>query len=95
MGWLGPVINVVAVFLLWDQGGFWLISAICAGVVGFWSWGVMHNYAVEEAKRRSDYTGEFYDLTPEEAAAVPDWLAKVNFAAFAVGVVLLIVGFII
>ncbi|MCY4584796.1 MAG: hypothetical protein OXB98_02040 [Bryobacterales bacterium] len=55
----------------------------------------MHNYAVEEAKRRSDYTGEFYDLTPEEAAAVPDWLAKVNFAAFAVGVVLLIVGFIV
>ncbi len=93
MGWLGPLINAIAAFLLWDAGGLWATCAICTAVVGFWSWGVMHNYAVEEAKKRSDYTGEFYDLTHEEVSTVPDWLTKINFVTFVVGVVLLIVGF--
>ena len=43
------------------------------------TYGIMHNYATESAKKRLDYSGKFYDFTHRDADAIPDWLAQVNF----------------
>jgi len=61
----------------------------------FWSWGVMHNYATEMAKRRSSYTGGFYDLTEREVEAVPDWIAGVNLLFSLGSVALLVTGIVL
>jgi hypothetical protein len=39
----------------------------------------MHNYATEEAKKRSGYNGDFYDITAREASSVPSWITILNF----------------
>ena len=52
----------------------------------------MHNIATKFAKRRPDYSGGFYDLTPEEIEAVPDRIAIVNMALALLGVVLLVIS---
>jgi hypothetical protein len=38
----------------------------------------MHTFATEVAKRRPNYTGSFYDITPKEADSVPNWIASLN-----------------
>jgi hypothetical protein len=79
MGWLQVLLGAIAAILFWRDGS--LVLAILAAVAcigSFWSWGVMHNYATEEAKKRSDYSGSFYDITPSEADSVPNWVAGVN-----------------
>ncbi len=95
MGWLGLVISVVAVWLLWDNGGIWLAAAIAVGVIELWSWGVMHNHATNAAKNRSSYTGGFSDFTMREIDAVPNWLAMVNMVGFLAAIGLLIAGIVI
>lgn len=95
MGWLGVVISVVAGWLLRDQGWPWLAGAIGVGVLEFWSWGIMHNYAVESAKKRGDYTGGFFDITPRDAGSIPDWITTVNMLGFVAAVGLLIAGLIL
>ena len=92
MGWIGILINMAAVVFLWNNSSLLFVMAMCSVVASFWSWGIMHNYAVEEANKRPDYTGEFHDLTPEEAATAPDWATKINMASFVLGAVLLLVG---
>ena len=52
----------------------------------------MHNYATELAKRRSDYSGDFYDITDREADAVPDWVTVINVLSTLCGLILLILG---
>jgi hypothetical protein len=79
MGWLSVLLSGVAAYLLFSSGHTVLmVVAIATTVGGFWSWGVMHNYATDAAKRRSDYTGGFFDFTKEEAKAVPNWITLVN-----------------
>jgi len=69
-----------AVLLLLGTGHNVLVTlAIIAGAGCFWSWGVMHNYATEEAKKRSGYNGDFYDITAREASSVPSWITILNF----------------
>ena len=57
----------------------------------FWSYGVMHNYAVAAALRRRSFRGGFYDIETREADAVPDWIAYLNlgFSLAAVGLLIL------
>ena len=93
MGWLSVLLSGVAAFLLFKTGHTVLmVLAIVAAVGCFWSWGIMHNYATDVAKRKSNYTGGFYDITHREAQAVPDWISMVNMLFSLAGLVLLITG---
>lgn len=93
MGWLSVLLSGVAAFLLLRTGhSVLMVIAIVATVGCFWSWGVMHNYATEFAKLRSNYTGGFYDITKREVEAVPDWITTVNMIFTLVALVLLITG---
>ena len=88
MGWLPVVLAILAAFLTFRSGPqvvFWL--AVFAAIGSLWSWGVMHNYAIEAAKFRRNFLGGFYDITPAEANTVPNWLAVINvlFAVAAAG----------
>ncbi|HHV61437.1 MAG TPA: hypothetical protein GXX51_02200 [Firmicutes bacterium] len=95
MGWFCVLLSGIAPFLMFKMGHtLMMIFAIIAAVGCFWSWGVMHNYATELAKRRWNYTGGFYDITPEEAQAVPDWITWINMGFTFMGVILLIIGII-
>lgn len=92
MGFVGVVLSLISIWLLWDNGWLFISIALAVALVELWSWGVMHNYATESAKNREGYSGGFYDLTPEEANKVPNWLATMNLAGFVVAVGLLIFG---
>jgi hypothetical protein len=95
MGWLPVLLSGIAAFLLHRTNHPVLaVLAAIAAAGCFWSWGVMHNYATELAKRRPGYTGGFYDITDREADAVPDWIAWTAAAFALVGLILLIVGLI-
>ena len=79
MGWMSILFAAIGAWLFhMSQSGslFWL--TIGAGVIAFWSYGVMHNYAMEAAKQRRGPTGRFYDITPSEADAVPNWITGIN-----------------
>lgn len=93
MGWLSVLSSSVAAYLLFASGHTVLMVVAVATAVGsLWSWGVMHNCATDAAKRRSDYTGGFYDFTKQEADAVPNWISFVNMVFSILGVILLIAG---
>lgn len=102
MGFLGVIISVVAAWLLWDNG--WLLPslAVAIGIAQFWSWGVMHNHAVEAAETREErtggrekYSGGFFDFTRQEVDSVPNGITWVNMFTFFAAVILLIIGFIV
>ena len=91
MGWLSVVISGIGAFLFFktDHTVLMVLSIITAAGC-FWSWGIMHNYATEASKRRSNYTGGFYDITDQEAEHVPDWITLANMILSFAGLVLLI-----
>ena len=94
MGWLGIILSVVAVWLLSDDGWLWLVAAAVA-LLEFWSYGIMHNHAVESAKEHPGYKGGFYDFNHRDLGAVPNWITVVNMVGFVAAVVLLVVGFVL
>jgi len=96
MGWLSVLLSGTAAFLLFKTGhNVLMILAIIASIGCFWSWGVMHNYATELAKRRKYYTGKFHDILPHEADAVPDWITWANMGFSLFGLILLIIGLVL
>jgi hypothetical protein len=96
MGWLHTLLPLLAAILLYRTGHILLmVMAIVTTLGSFWSWGVMHNYATNVAKHRSNYTGGFYDFTKTEAESSPNWLATVNLLFSLVGVVLLVIAIIL
>ncbi len=55
MGWLHFAICLCAAVLLYRPGpGFLFWIAVAVAVVNFWSFGVMHNFAMSYKKRRMD-----------------------------------------
>jgi hypothetical protein len=93
MGWLSVIVAVFAAILLYFFGEAWLFwLSVVNAILCFWSYGIMHNCAVEAAKKRAGYNGDFFDITEAEADAVPDWLAGLNLVASIVALILLIVG---
>ena len=93
MGWLSVLLSGIAAFLLFKSGHMFLMTlAIIAAIGCFWSWGVMHNFATEAARRRQNYTGGFYDMTSSEAEAAPDWVTWINMALSLLGLVMFIGG---
>lgn len=67
-------------------------AAIIAAAGGLASYGIMHNFAVEAAKRRPGYRGGFSDFTEAEADAAPNWISIVNFAFSVLSLILLIIA---
>jgi hypothetical protein len=93
MGWMSVLISLVAAALLFRAGHMILGALAVLAIVGaFWSWGVMHNFATESAKRRPGYSAGFYDFTAEDADTVPDWIALFNMAFALLGAVLLVIS---
>lgn len=96
MAWLSVVIAVIACVLLYGTGHPILLGvAIFSVVIGVCSWGIMHNFAQKIARNRSNYTGEFYDITENEAEDVPDWITFINMVVSFLGLVMLIIGIVI
>lgn len=112
MGWLSFLIAAIPVYLFWSSNHYALVAlAVINALVNFWSYGVMHNYAVSSSSQRIKRLRENLqnqeDFTPERQAAldripleldpnaVPDWLAKVNLATTILGVLCIVTGIII
>ncbi|MBK8631081.1 MAG: hypothetical protein IPN84_13060 [Sphingomonadales bacterium] len=92
MGWLSILVALIAAYLHWGHSGFSMWTSLLFGVLAFWSWGVMHNFAMQAARKRDDFAGGFYDIQDSELESVPNWIALVNFFA-AIGCLgMLIVG---
>ena len=53
MGWFSLLICVIPIFLLYGTGHLvlWTIGIINA-VLNFWSFGIMHNYALEATRKK-------------------------------------------
>jgi hypothetical protein len=93
MGGVSVLISAIAAFLLFKTGHTVLmIFAIFVSIGCFWSWGVMHNFATESAKRRRNYRGGFHDITRQEAESVPNWIAGINMGFSLIGLMLLANG---
>jgi hypothetical protein len=90
MGWIGVLLGSLAaiIFFFVSNHIMLCIIALLITMGCFWSWGVMHNYATEMAKRRLNYTGQFFDITPEDTHAVPDWITRINMA-FTIGAIII------
>ncbi len=94
MGFVGVVLAIIAAILLKNNGWLLLISTI-VGFINLWSWGIMHNFATEKAKKRDSYSDGFYDFTESEVESVPDWLSAINLLGFIVAIGLVIIGLIL
>lgn len=96
MGWLSVLLSIIASVLLYGTGHKILfVLALISAAACFWSWGIMHNYATEQAKKRQNYPGGFYDITEAEAEYVPDWISWINMGFSLLGLILLIAGIVI
>jgi len=79
MAWLPIVLGIITCWLFYRSDQIiLLVVTLLLTLVSFWSWGIMHNFATEAAKKRSSYEGGFYDFTPQEAHAVPNWITRIN-----------------
>ena len=74
------LVGVVACIILYAKESYGLLSfAIILTVINFWSWGIMHNFAVESAKRRpGGFSGGFFDFTNTDVDQIPDGFAWIN-----------------
>lgn len=90
MGLLFVLSGVVASYLHWTAGAIAMaILSAAATVLSFWSLGVMHNFAVEQARGRSSFRGGFGDFEPGELIPIPRWLTTLNFLSSLVVLVML------
>jgi len=93
MGWISVLLSVLAALLMFFKGHtILMLIAIITAFGSLWSWGIMHNYATEFARRRPNYKGGFYDFTEKEVQLVPKWITIVNIGFTLLGSALLIYG---
>jgi hypothetical protein len=93
MGWLSVLASAAGAYLLYSSGNHVLmVAAIIATLVSFWSWGVMHNYATDQARRRPGYRAGFYDFTRWEVESVPNWITTISMLSTLLGFLLFIAG---
>lgn len=91
MGWLHVLIPVIAAVFYWKSDHVVLFGLCMLAAVGaFWSWGVLHNYAIEAAKHRPGFSGGFNDITDKEAEGAPDWITRINMGFAVLGTILLV-----
>ncbi len=109
MGWLSFLICVVPLYLLYNTGHrvLW-IFALGNALANLWSYGVMHNYAVESSAERIKNIKRY--LAPEgrfdkekqrqvdrlkltfNLEAVPNWLSTVNMISSIIGLGFVVYG---
>jgi hypothetical protein len=111
-GWLGVLVCATPIYLLWGRGQPALLTlAIVNTLLNFWSFGVMHNYAVESSRQRivqlrdnlvaegrsQDEVHAVVDRIPlrSNPRLVPNWLARVNLASTIAGLALAVTAFVI
>jgi hypothetical protein len=103
VGWLSFLICAVPIYLLYNTGRpiLWVIVLVNA-VANLWSYGVMHNYAVQSSAERIKRLRENLTLEGRLDAekkreidrlklnvnlqAVPGWLTNVNMITFLIGI---------
>jgi hypothetical protein len=103
VGWLSFLICAVPIYLLYNTGRpiFWVLVLINA-IANLWSYGVMHNYAVqssaEKIKRLRENLALEGRLDAEKEReidrlklnmnlhAVPGWLTTVNMITLLIGI---------
>jgi hypothetical protein len=96
MGWLPVLMAGGAAYILYqDDHPILFVFAVVSAIGCIWSWGIMHNYATDAARHRSSYRGDFNDITEAEAAAVPDWIAKINLGFSFVALGLLVTAIVL
>lgn len=88
MGWLIVALGALATYGFFQGGqGVWSGTAAAATLVNFWSYGVMHNIALESAKQRPPHANGFSD---EDLEVVPNWLTNINLGS-AIAIVILLI----
>lgn len=93
MGFLPVLASVIAGTIFYGRADTKLMwAAIVAGVFALWTLGIMHNFAVEAARRRETYKGGFGDFSVEEAGSVPNGLALANMASSLCAFILFVVA---
>ncbi len=96
MGWLSVLLSVSSAFSMYKKAHIILMTvAIIVSIGCFWSWGVMHNFATEAAKRRRGYKGGFYDFAEKDVQTVPNWITRINMGFSLLGLILFICGILI
>jgi len=109
MGWLAFLICTVPIYLLFNAGHpvLWALAPINAAA-NLWSYGVMHNYAVESSANKIKRLRENLALEGRLNAekqmeidklklkvnlkAVPSWLTYIDIVTFIIGLGLLAFG---
>lgn len=83
---MGNLVTIVAfaftIFRFYQQSNtvFFYLTIILA-LCSFWSTGIMHNFAVNQAVKRKSYIGRFYDFTEREIQSVPNWITTINMVS--------------
>ena len=70
-GWISVISSLIATILLYGTGHLYLfIFSILITIACFWSFGIMHNYAVTSAKSRHDRVLENMKLDGRSEAEI-------------------------
>jgi hypothetical protein len=105
-GWITIAINGVAAYLFYSiELSSLMILSIVNGIISFWSFGVMSNYAINSVTSKAETLRKNMELEgslDEEAEerleklrgssnpdAVPNWLTVINMLTFVIGIILL------
>lgn len=109
MGWLSFLVCALPLYLLYNAGHpvLWVLALINA-IANLWTFGVMHNYAVNSSAQRikdlrrnlvvegkldAEKENEIDQLkVTMNLNAVPTWLSTVNMMSFIVGLALAVYG---
>jgi len=85
---------IAAIFFYSKEEIALMIVSIIVAIIVIWSWGIMHDFTVESAKKRSSYTGGFIDFTVNEIESVPNWILTINMLFTLSSLILLVVSII-
>ena len=81
MGWLPVLMGAAAGVIFYGLGEMvWLAASAVATMGELWSFGVIHNYAMDAATKRPGFRGGFWDVTAPEAESAPNRITMINLA---------------
>lgn len=80
--------------LLMYLSGYKLLMIVCIiiTIANFWSFGIMHNYAVLAARKSGRHMQHFNDFTPGEANQAPDLITGINMVSTILGFIFLLIA---
>ncbi len=107
-GWINVGVSLIAAFSFYriDQT-FLMVLSIINAVISFWSFGVMHNFAIQPGKAKIERLRENMKLegrfdkqaearldsisVPIVPDAAPNWVTNINITTFLFGIVFIII----